>query len=974
MSELLAFYESPYDTKRERCTNEGPLIEYKKLGAHYRRQIQTTRVPPEVTQSSPLLRHPTQQKNDAPTSQHGSTGSTNKEPLLVKREQSPPTRNSGFPTSQSHVPSPHNTSETESENLKTRSPNENALLRSQEESRRLAIAHKVMQWPSFAPAASQHVNGRSGVRLSDVSPQEYLIEFHKRMLASNQVIADLPKPVTSSAETSNLCDDLPLDLSKKPAENVQGVTNKAVRVLSRPEAESSTYKIGAKMESMSEVYAGTVRNRTDETRACPPPPYLLGNHVLQSEQSRKVSRDVSAQVVTQMSAVPIDRKWAVPTVTKNSASGMKRWSEDARQSARIPLQFEHAVCGRRNSAPAGTKKDVRKNLDLRSYTGCLPPHFLHLLESSGNLPVRTHNALLEVADVFRPTSDEKCPSSTKRACKRPIYTQISSNTNHSPQNDLRVTPTSIRSADGRDLACPVTSPDLTSHAATKEPNGWGKADVERKNKENKSNLKNFSNASNDVEICRMTTAIQPSDVDRFNSADESKPQIRHETSISAPNIRYLSGDIVDRPRPVQFEAVIKMRHFVTANNLHKCSGCEYRNGEVTEQDELLYISRKTDPRYTSAPRKISPKLLYCAELEKQVEKSTTSRLQENIQLTRHNDQHSPLSNATSLRMTSSNMDVSRSSAEHTSVNCTSVDQNNNGAEKTNNPPSDDKHEVNVYVARDGFTKLSLSESDCLECVSDDSGTDTWEPEPSLNDIPKKAHPICMRKNSLDAKLEQLRQQALLRHQSSYETAVREEMSEGKRLDSEVSDDDFLANSIQDSDSEPEDEPFLKKLKLESTDLDVNNNAHNSRPDSAITVRSSPRSTTIPIPPQHRNVSPISSASQQPTWTSRATETVESKQAAIQQLLPSAYYLPTYPHLLMKPMFPMYPLMSQMSASHSQINKKLLLLINNDLWRQTRHAVPRIRVFPPDKRQHTAMSEDVHLNELEISDEEDSGIA
>ncbi|XP_078490974.1 uncharacterized protein LOC100183824 [Ciona intestinalis] len=481
MSELLAFYESPYDTKRERCTNDAPLVEYKRLGGHYSRQIETTRVLPEVTQSSPLLRHPTQQKNDAPTSQHGSAGSTNKEPLLIKREQSPPTRNSGFPTSQSHVPSPHNTSETESEVLKTSSSNEIAMLRSQEGSRRLALAHKVMQWPSFAPAAS-HVSGRSGVRLSDVSPQEYLIEFHKRMLASNQVIADLPKPVTSSAQTSNLCDDLPLDLSKKPLENVHATTNNAVRILSRPEPESLAFKRGAKMESVSGINAGTVRNRTDETRARPPPPYLLGNHVLQSEQSRKVSRDVSTQEVTRMSAVPIDRKWAVPTVTKNSSPGMKRWSEDARQSTRIPLQFEHAVCGRRNSAPAGTKKDVRKNLDLRSYTGCLPPHFLHLLESSGNLPVRTHNALLEVADVFRPTSDEKYPSSTKRACKRPHFTQISSKADHSPQNDhLRVTPTSLRSAGGRDLACPVTSPDLTSHAAaTKDRNGWGRADAERK--------------------------------------------------------------------------------------------------------------------------------------------------------------------------------------------------------------------------------------------------------------------------------------------------------------------------------------------------------------------------------------------------------------------------------------------------------------------------------------------------------------
>ncbi|XP_078490325.1 uncharacterized protein LOC144746843 [Ciona intestinalis] len=471
----------------------------------------------------------------------------------------------------------------------------------------------------------------------------------------------------------------------------------------------------------------------------------------------------------------------------------------------------------------------------------------------------------------------------------------------------------------------------------------------------------------------MTTANQSSDVEISSSAEKSQPPIRHEASISAPNIRCLSNEIVDKPRPVQFEAVIKMRHFVTANNIHKCSGCEHRNGEVTEQDELLYISRKTDPRYTSAPRKISPKLVYCAELEKQVEKSTTSRSQENVQLTQHIDQHSPLLNATSLRVTSSKNDVSSSSAKYTSVNCTRVDQNNNGAGKPNNPQSEHRSEVNVYVARDGFTKLSLSESDCLECVSDDSGTDTWEPESSLNDIPKKAHPICMRKNSLDAKLEQLRQQALLRHQNSYESAIREEMTNGKRLDSEESDDDFLANSIQDSDSEPEDEPFIKKRKFESTDFDVHNNVHNSRPDSTITVRSSPRSITVPLPP-HRTVSPISSTPQQPTWTSRATETAESKRAAMQQLLPAAYYLPTYPHLVMKPMFPMYPLMSQMNATHSQINKKLLLLINNDLWRQTRHAVPRIRVFPPDKRQHTAMTEDLHLNELEISDEEDSGVA
>ena len=40
-------------------------------------------------------------------------------------------------------------------------------------------------------------------------------------------------------------------------------------------------------------------------------------------------------------------------------------------------------------------------LDLRSYTGCLPPHYLHLLESSGNLPTRPSNALRNVVDVLR---------------------------------------------------------------------------------------------------------------------------------------------------------------------------------------------------------------------------------------------------------------------------------------------------------------------------------------------------------------------------------------------------------------------------------------------------------------------------------------------------------------------------------------------------------------------------------------------
>ena len=42
-----------------------------------------------------------------------------------------------------------------------------------------------------------------------------------------------------------------------------------------------------------------------------------------------------------------------------------------------------------------------EKLDLRSYTGCLPPHYLHLLESSGNLPIRPSNALRNVADVLR---------------------------------------------------------------------------------------------------------------------------------------------------------------------------------------------------------------------------------------------------------------------------------------------------------------------------------------------------------------------------------------------------------------------------------------------------------------------------------------------------------------------------------------------------------------------------------------------
>ncbi|XP_039248053.2 uncharacterized protein LOC120325934 isoform X2 [Styela clava] len=88
---------------------------------------------------------------------------------------------------------------------------------------------------------------------------------------------------------------------------------------------------------------------------------------------------------------------------------------------------------RRNSAPSTgvapqvlEKEDDRRvaPVDLHSYAGCLPPHCLHLLQSSGNLALsyREH-ALKEVEEVYQ-TRNHGVP--------------ITANGNTSPQSELRI--------------------------------------------------------------------------------------------------------------------------------------------------------------------------------------------------------------------------------------------------------------------------------------------------------------------------------------------------------------------------------------------------------------------------------------------------------------------------------------------------------------------------------------------------------
>ena len=105
---------------------------------------------------------------------------------------------------------------------------------------------------------------------------------------------------------------------------------------------------------------------------------------------------------------------------------------------------------------------------------------------------------------------------------------------------------------------------------------------------------------------------------------------------------------------------------------------------------------------------------------------------------------------------------------------------------------------------------SFSDSDCLDLASDDSGTDLTEP---LFETTRNVRYLSKvsRKNSLDAKLQQLRKKALNTHQSRYQRECAKEkhdrfVSSCSSFDHE----DLLANSIEDSESEEEDEKAARQ--------------------------------------------------------------------------------------------------------------------------------------------------------------------
>ncbi|XP_076802069.1 uncharacterized protein LOC143446356 isoform X2 [Clavelina lepadiformis] len=111
--------------------------------------------------------------------------------------------------------------------------------------------------------------------------------------------------------------------------------------------------------------------------------------------------DYHASLETRRSSTNSSVVSAVATEKKHSMSREQRYHNDESQNE-TPTYHKTSkqALVRRTSLPIDGGMSNEK-LDLRSYTGCLPPHYLHLLESSGNLPIKTTNALKNVADILQ---------------------------------------------------------------------------------------------------------------------------------------------------------------------------------------------------------------------------------------------------------------------------------------------------------------------------------------------------------------------------------------------------------------------------------------------------------------------------------------------------------------------------------------------------------------------------------------------
>uniref|UniRef100_H2Z1H5 Uncharacterized protein n=1 Tax=Ciona savignyi TaxID=51511 RepID=H2Z1H5_CIOSA len=254
--------------------------------------------------------------------------------------------------------------------------------------------------------------------------------------------------------------------------------------------------------------------------------------------------------------------------------------------------------------------------------------------------------------------------------------------------------------------------------------------------------------------------------------------------------------------------------------------------------------------------------------------------------------------------------------------------------------------------------------DYIDYVSEDSGTDTWETDPSLTDQYKK-ETLLVRKNSLDAKLEKLRFRALIQHQNRYRAAIQADNVK-QNIDNDLSDDDLLANSIQDSESECDDlfdvPPARKRAFDETQEKTAKNTKHNELAKDVKNVYTTPKLNKNKTPDYN-----TPKTLQAPKYVQSLASTSPALHPAI-----SAYLLPIFPQVaVMKPVY--QPAPQFMNGTYTALNKKLVLLINNDLWR-AQNDIPRVRVFPPEKRQPaTTSSDEIDLIELEISDDEEAVI-
>nr|CAB3262826.1 uncharacterized protein LOC100183824 [Phallusia mammillata] len=453
-------------------------------------------------------------------------------------------------------------------------------------------------------------------------------------------------------------------------------------------------------------------------------------------------------------------------IVSSYASRQRRYRSDddyrGNQRSEASLSdVEKQALERRRSAPEDLKRTQaysgRRQMDLRSYTGCLPPHYLHLLESSGNLPSRTNHVLRNVADIFggsRPamaSSDGRVTSAEPSVATSVIV--MSSRDESAPGRHLAEKGCRSQPSTNDVIINDVTVTETSLHTSpTRSPTTSRSGEPSRSSK-----------TTNKVTDCDFVTM---------------------QTSQSGENNRF--GDATINPTSSKYPC-LGVRQCVAISNKHTCPGCTNHSKPDNSTSSFDLNVLRTFNKYVTASSTSATKLVFCSEILRKKVPAPRGKIS---------------SNATKPPVSSQSNPPSENN-EIVSSQLPAV---------TSQSPGEQPQSQQNHLIVKSFSKSSFSDSDCIDVASNDSGTDVTEPiDPKPREFPRTS-----RKNSLDAKLDQLRKRALDSHQSHYKRACAEETTVTSQKTSDVCDDVCSdqedINPIEDSDCE--DDEILDETSTE----------------------------------------------------------------------------------------------------------------------------------------------------------------